>query len=90
MIVEAYKDSLNEKIIQLNWNENDISSEIHKYVKENPLRIKWKISSNVEAHIPKNTSKVKGISLKGGEEIRPGYKDFDELADILEALEIED
>lgn len=28
-----------------------------------------------------------GISLKGGNEIRPGYKDFDELADILEALE---
>lgn len=36
-----------------------------------------------------NTS-IKGISLKGGEEIRPGYKDFDELADILETLEIDD
>jgi len=32
----------------------------------------------------------KGISLKGGDEIRPGYKDFDELADILEVLEIDD
>lgn len=31
-----------------------------------------------------------GISLTGGIEIKPGYKDFDELADILEALEIED
>ena len=30
-----------------------------------------------------------GISLRGGNEIRPGYKDFDELADILEALEEE-
>ncbi len=30
---------------------------------------------------------VKGIALKGGDEIKPGYKDFDELADILEALE---
>jgi phosphoribosylanthranilate isomerase len=28
-----------------------------------------------------------GISLKGGSEIRPGYKEFDEMADILEALE---
>ena len=27
-----------------------------------------------------------GIALKGGNEIRPGYKDYDELADILEAL----
>ena len=31
-----------------------------------------------------------GIAMKGGDEIRPGYKDFDELADILEALEIDD
>lgn len=29
-----------------------------------------------------------GIALKGGNEIRPGYKDFDELADILEELEL--
>lgn len=31
-----------------------------------------------------------GISLTGGEEIKPGLKDFDELADILEAMEVED
>lgn len=31
-----------------------------------------------------------GISLTGGEEIKPGFKDFDELADILEALEIDE
>ncbi|PZX51260.1 phosphoribosylanthranilate isomerase [Algoriphagus ratkowskyi] len=31
-----------------------------------------------------------GISLTGGVEIKPGLKDFDELADILEALEVED
>ncbi|SDD50903.1 phosphoribosylanthranilate isomerase [Algoriphagus faecimaris] len=34
--------------------------------------------------------KLKGISLEGGEEIKPGLKDFDELAEILESLEIED
>jgi len=33
---------------------------------------------------------VSGIAMKGGDEIKPGLKDFDELADILEALEIED
>lgn len=32
---------------------------------------------------------VRGIQLKGGDEIRPGYKDFDELASILEILEEE-
>lgn len=33
---------------------------------------------------------IKGVSLKGGDEIRPGFKDYDELADILEQLEEED
>ena len=31
-----------------------------------------------------------GVELQGGDEIKPGYKDFDDLADILEALEIDD
>ena len=31
-----------------------------------------------------------GIALRGSEEIKPGYQNFDQLADILEALEIED
>lgn len=34
-----------------------------------------------------NFTNAKGISLVGGNEIRPGYKDYDELADILEALD---
>jgi phosphoribosylanthranilate isomerase len=32
---------------------------------------------------------IKGIALKGSHEIRPGYKDFDDLAVILEVLEEE-
>jgi phosphoribosylanthranilate isomerase len=35
-------------------------------------------------------SHLKGIALRGGDEIKPGYKDFDGLADILEAIEIDD
>ncbi|MDN4164053.1 hypothetical protein QWY31_01000 [Cytophagales bacterium LB-30] len=34
-------------------------------------------------------SVIKGLVLKGSEEIRPGYKDYDQLADILEALEVD-
>ena len=30
-----------------------------------------------------------GVALKGSEEIKPGYKDFDELAEILEALDVD-
>jgi len=35
-------------------------------------------------------TKVKGIALSGGDEIKPGFKDFDDLADILELLEKEE
>ena len=33
---------------------------------------------------------IAGIALRGGDEIRPGYKHFDELADVLEAIEVEE
>lgn len=37
-----------------------------------------------------NKTGVKGIAMEGGDEIKPGLKDFDDLAEILETLEIED
>lgn len=33
--------------------------------------------------------KATGIALKGGHEIKPGLKDYNELADILESLEVD-
>jgi phosphoribosylanthranilate isomerase len=36
-----------------------------------------------------NIIKPYGIGLKGGQEIKPGLKDFEALSEILEALEIE-
>lgn len=36
------------------------------------------------------TTAIAGIALYGSNEIRPGFKDYDELADILETLEVED
>lgn len=35
------------------------------------------------------TIKPAGIALKGGHEIKPGLKSFDDLADILETLEVD-
>ncbi|MCQ9640047.1 hypothetical protein MP478_11685 [Chryseobacterium sp. WG14] len=64
LLIDAYHICLTEKIIHLDWNENDISSEIHKSIKENPLRKKWKVSTNVEADIPKDIQKVKGFADK--------------------------
>ena len=37
-----------------------------------------------------NNVRLSGISLKGSVEEKPGFKDYDQLADILEALENED
>lgn len=62
LLIQAYQTSLNSKVIQLDWDENDISSELHEYIKVNPLRSKWKVSSNVEAHLPIDIPKVKGFS----------------------------
>ncbi len=64
LIIEAYQTSLTEQVIQLDWNENDISSELHRLIKENPLRRKWKFFTQVEAHLPKDIPKVKGFSDK--------------------------
>ncbi len=64
LITGAYQTSLTEKVIQLDWNENDISYELHRHIKENPLRIKWKVSTHVEANTPKNIPKVKGFANK--------------------------
>ncbi len=44
-------------------------------------------SSNVESLFEELP--ISGIALKGGDEIRAGYKDYDELADILEVLEVD-
>ena len=42
-------------------------------------------SQNVDTLL--SESALRGIALQGGEEIRPGYKDFDALAEVLEAIE---
>jgi phosphoribosylanthranilate isomerase len=45
---------------------------------------------------PKNASSLSelpglyGFALDGGDEIKPGLRDFDQLAAILESLELED
>jgi hypothetical protein len=64
LIIVAYTTSISEKIIQLDWDENDISAELHQHLKESPLRTKWRVSTNVESHIPKYVHKTKGFSSK--------------------------
>jgi phosphoribosylanthranilate isomerase len=36
-----------------------------------------------------DTLPIKGVALSGGAEIRPGFKDYDGLAEVLEQLEVD-
>jgi phosphoribosylanthranilate isomerase len=71
----VYKDNILDQVLAL--------------AKSFPVILGFNITDDNVMHYVKNTA-LKGIALKGGDEIRPGYKDFDELADILETLEIDD
>lgn len=57
--------------------------------KKYPIVLGYGITENNVNEII-DTSDIKGISLRGGNEIRPGYKDFDDLANILELIEVDD
>lgn len=64
LIIEAYEIAIIEKVIQLKWNENDISAELHRHLKANPLRKKWKFFTQVEAHLPTDIQLKKGFADK--------------------------
>lgn len=65
LITESYVSAMETKVIKLNWDENDITSELHEHIKENPLRLKWSIVTNVEQHLPKDDiKKEKGFAAK--------------------------
>lgn len=88
-------ESLTEKVSHFlieSDNEDIISEKTFNELKylttKYPIIIGFGISTeNLEQIL--TTIKPIGIALKGGDEIRPGYKDFDELADILEELELD-
>ena len=56
---------------------------------DRPILVSGKISSQNLEPLLKNETII-GIALTGSQEDKPGFKDYDELADILEALEIDD
>lgn len=64
LIVDAFQTSLTEKVIQLDWNENDISQELFEKVDNNSSRLKWNISISREFYLNKNQEKSKGFADK--------------------------
>ena len=63
--------------------------EILKLAEKYPILLGYGVDAENVISLIEDTH-LAGIALRGGDEIRPGYKHFDELADILEAIEVED
>lgn len=65
LFIAAYQSIIKKKIIKLDWDENDITSELHKYMSSSHQRSKWSIFTDVEHHLPKdNIKKEKGFAAK--------------------------
>lgn len=67
---------------------NSRTEDIIKEFPEYPLLVGYDISLDEVKALA--YSPATGIALKGSDEIKPGLKDYDELADILEALEVDE
>ena len=64
----------------------ELSGSIQHLAQQTPVLLGFGFGADtIDAVLEK--TQVKGISLQGSDEIKPGLKDFDELADILEVLE---
>jgi len=90
--METYKNDIAYFLFESDQGityKTHIQEEVLKLADQYPVLFGFNLS---EEHVNEliDNSNLKGIALKGGEEIRPGYKDFDEMADILEALELDD
>ena len=80
-------------LITVNKDTDEITDEdisiIRKLAMNNKVLIGYGIDADNVDEILEET-KAYGIAISGGSEIRPGYKDYDELADILETLEVDE
>lgn len=66
----------------------DLLDDLLHLSKQYPILLGFGLSAdNVPSLI--NEYSLAGIALRGGEEVKPGYRNFDELADVLEAIEVE-
>ncbi|MDX1903443.1 MAG: phosphoribosylanthranilate isomerase [Thermonemataceae bacterium] len=68
--------------------EKKSQKDIENLAKKVPLLLQGNYTVTDIQNLLEHTS-ISGIALEGSAEIAPGLKDFDELAEILEALEID-
>lgn len=89
-------ESANVDIFLLNYSKNNISwtSLASKQNALKELCNRFKIILSIDFDLNQlnkilDTLKIQGLSLKGGEEEKVGFKSYDELDDILDALEVD-
>ncbi|QDH80404.1 phosphoribosylanthranilate isomerase [Echinicola soli] len=93
LVTKAQTYQENDVLLLLESENLELNGDASNLVKEIAEKCEVLLGFGLEANTVENVLKdtgVKGIAIKGGDEIKPGLKDFDELADILEALEEED
>lgn len=93
LIAKADSMKSNQVTLLLESDSLNLNEEVNTLLRELSSKCKVLLGFGLDAgHIEETLEQtgVNGIAMKGGDEIKPGLKDFDELADILEALEIED
>jgi phosphoribosylanthranilate isomerase len=83
-LTKADLDSESENIAYLVVDEDDIGL-LAEYTLPYPVLVRISTHKALEEKL--ETNAVSGIALNGSPELRPGFKDYNELADILEALE---
>lgn len=64
LLIGAYQILLTEKVVQSDWEENDISQALYEKIDIDTRRFKWKIVAFREFHLPQNTVKVRGFANK--------------------------
>lgn len=87
-ILEKYHTKVSYFLLESELQfDNHIENILKNYCAKYPILLGFGISKSTIIHIL-NTIKPTGIALKGGIEISPGLKDMDELAEILEIIEV--
>jgi len=76
-------------IIEKSGNSNIFFSDLDQLATNYKIFLGFDIEAeNVRKWL--SSSNIGGISMRGSTEVKPGFKDYDDLADILEILEKED
>ena len=90
-LMEEHAGSVRYFMLELGRNDTSTVSfeEMLALTEKYPVILGYGIDTENVSTLIEQTS-IAGIALQGGDEIRPGYKHFDELADILEAVEAEE